>query len=506
MGLAAYAVASTATAPGASAALLLPGNDFVASYEAAWQVVDTTVHDNELGQLAWGSSYTLLSLVRMYQATGNALYLDRFVEQADAVWAKTDEARGVTDGQGRSGPVWRAGGSYAAAAAVVADVNGKALFEIRSPDPGASGATITVGSITGGSFSLTLSHPSYSPSTVTLTGVTLDPASASSIENKVAGAYHLPETGDPNKRLWTVKRLGGSVDAVPVAGTTSLEQRYSAFSGHTGQIAYPIAMFARLVLRGDLASAQGVPLKSVAIDYLARVRRAVAFHDPEWRFATLSNGHVGGDYAWPYGAPVPFDGLVQPLNLSHAMGQLLAELYRIDRTPAFRPRINAMVRTFRVCATEVGTAWKWPYWPTHSELYNGYAAVSGRSEYTTAYPATRHIEDISHGAISVEFLAAAARAGTEAGALDTSRLVATYLNHVKAGTSTAYLRVDGTTPATESQAAQAGRWLSLAQWGSTIVGHVEAVYRAMSLAPASPSHLSGIAYVAWARNQGWLRD
>ncbi|UUW92198.1 hypothetical protein [Pimelobacter simplex] len=505
-GLAAYAVASTVTAPRASAALLLPGNDFVASYEAAWQAVDTTVHDNEAGQLAWGTSYVLLSLVRMYQATGNALYLDRFVEQADAVWAKTDEARGVVDWQGRSGPVWRTGADYTTAAAVVAAADGTALFEIRSANAGATTATVTVAAVSGGSFNLTLTHPGLAPSSVTLSGVSLDPASANSIETKVADVYHYPVSGDLSKVFWTVKRLGGSTDAVPAAGTTALSRRYCALSGHTGLIGYPIALFARLVLEGNLTSAHGAPLKPVALDYLARIRRAVAFHDPEWRFVTLTNGHVGGDYVAPYGAPVPHDGLIQPLNLSHAMGQLLVELYRIDRTAALRPRINAMVRTFRVCATEVGTAWKWTYWPTHSELYSGYAAVSGRSEYTPAYGFARQVEDISHAAISVEFLTAAARAGAEAGTADTSRLVATYLNHVKAGTSTAYYRVNGTEAATASQAAQAGRWLSLAQWGSTIVGHVEAVYRASSLSPTSSSHLPGIAYVAWARNQGWLRD
>src|SRR5688500_18936657 len=62
---------------------------------------------NEESYLAWGESYVMLSLVAMFERTGDRLYLDRLAYHADGVLAQRDDARGVADYAGVSGACWR---------------------------------------------------------------------------------------------------------------------------------------------------------------------------------------------------------------------------------------------------------------------------------------------------------------------------------------------------------------------------------------------------------------
>lgn len=482
-----------------AAADLLLDPDPVQAYEKAFARVDTSVRDNEAGWLAWGVSYLLESLVRMYQATGNIAYLDRFVERADATWALTDVNRGVTDWSGRSGWVWRTGGSYTAAGVAVPDAAGEPLFEIRYASATPSTATVTVQNPSAGRCDLVLTHPTTG--TLTLTGVSLDPASADDVVDRVnTQAYGL-------SRRWTAKRLGGAATATPLAGVRSLQQRYYAFAVHTGMVTYPMAMFARMVLEGARAGDHTlVRYVGAAQRYLTWTRKAVAFHDREWRWRTLPDGSTGGDYVWPKGAPVPFDGLVQPFNQTQGLGQTMAELHRLDASAAYAAKVQAMVRAFRGDMEVDGAAWQWHYWPTYSELFNSYPASANLSEYTPWYGRASQYEDISHAAISVEFMVAAHRAGLGTATTDLDRLAHTYLDNIRNGDTGVFTRVDGTTPAVDSNAAQAGRWLALEPWGPGMAAHVTAVYDAMVLEPSQNSHLLGIGYLAWAAAQGWLQD
>jgi len=481
-----------------AAADLLPDADPVQAYEKAWTTVDTSVRDNEAGWLAWGISYLLLSLVRMYEATGDVSYLDRFVARADQVWDQTDIRRGVTDWQGRSGWVWRTGGSYTAAGIAIRSDAGESLFEVRYAAATPSAATVTVSNVHPGGCDLVLTHPTTG--TVTVAGVSLDPASADDVVARVNAVY-------TTSRRWTAKRLGGAATATPAEGTSALQQRMYAFAVHTGMVTYPMALFARLVLeRGRSGQRDLIRYRGAAQRYLTWTRKAVAFHDVEWRDRTLGDGAAGGDYVWPKGAPIPFDGLIQPFNQTQGLGQTMAELYRIDRSPVYAAKVRAMVRAFRSDMETVGAARKWHYWPTYSELYQSYPASAGLSEYTPSYSRATQYEDISHAAISVEFLRAAQQAGLEATTTDLEAYAHTYLDLLRNGPTGVFTRVDGSTPAVESNAAQAGRWLGLAPWGPGMVEHVTAVYDAIALAPTQGSHLLGVGYVAWAANQGWLRD
>ena len=491
--------AATLTGAGLPAhASLTLDPDPVTAYELAWDRVDTSVPHNEAGGLAWGMSYILLSLVRMYQATGDTRYLDRFVERADQVWAQTDVRRGVTDWAGRSGWVWRAGGNYTAAASVITDTAGTPLFEVRYASTYASESTVTVTAASAGGADLVLENPHTGSFPVP--GVSFDPSSPDFVVDRINTEIYQPG------RRWTAKWLDGDVAAVPAEGTVPAAQRYYAFAVHTGMVTYPMALFARVVLQQQLVRYRGAARR-----YRLWSEKAVAFHDAEWQWRTLPDGSTGGDYVWPKGAPVPFDGLTQPFNQSHGPGLTMAELCRTlpgggrDRY-GYRAKVEAMVRAFGSDMEDRGAAWQWHYWPTYSELGRGYQADEELSEYTPWYGSVTSYEDISHAAISVEFLIAAYRARVAATDEDAAHLAATYRDQVADGEDQVFTRVDGTTPATDSMAAQAGRWLTLQPWWPGMAGHVGSVYEAMELEPGFGSHLAGVGYLAWAANEGWRLD
>jgi MYXO-CTERM domain-containing protein len=64
--------------------------------------------NNDSGTLAWGASYVMLSYVVMYDATGDAAYLDRLCELGDRVLLQRDSVRGVTAYDGQAEPCWQA--------------------------------------------------------------------------------------------------------------------------------------------------------------------------------------------------------------------------------------------------------------------------------------------------------------------------------------------------------------------------------------------------------------
>lgn len=461
--------------------------DTVEAYEKAWAAVDTSVPDNEAGGLAWNMSYLLLSLVRMYEATADTRYLDRFVERADAVWRRTDRARGVREHDGRSGPVWRAGGNYTAAAAVVPDAQGRPLFEIRYASSAPTSAAVAVTRAGDGTFDLTLTHPSVP--TQVVTGLSLDPSSPDFVVTRInRGVYH------PNRR-WTAQALAAS--GTPVVGSHRMAQRYYAFAVHTGMVTYPMALFARIVLERGLA-----PYAAAARRYVALTRAAVAHHDHEVAWRIMPDGSRGAVYVWPTGAPVPFDGLIQPHNQSQGLGMTMSELYRIRRDGRYAELVVGLARSWISTLERSGGAWSWRYWPTYGELFSGYADT-GRSTYTPWYGPATQVEDISHAAITVEFAAAARGAGLGIDDAVLRELANTYLTNVARDAGSVANRVDGSQVAALSVAAQAGRWLALDAVEPRIADHVRGLYRALHLPPEVSSRLAGVAYLVWAGHDGW---
>ena len=435
--------------------------------------------DNEAGGLAWGTSYIMNALVRMYEATCDPAYLEELARVGLDVLAQRDSVRGVTDYLGRSGPVWRTAGNYTAGVAEITDVAGNPSLDVRYGGTQSSEATVDVTAI-GDTFSLVLHHPMHDPTT--LEGLSLDPASPDFVEDRIyTDAYG-------SGARWTAVVRGGGL---PMDGTVAFESLYYAYAVHTGQISYPLAAFARLVFTTPALSGH----HRTAQTFAAAAHAAVAFHDDEWH----ESGADRGDYVWPLGAPLNFDGTIQPFNQSHGLGQTIAELHRIEPDAEYANKVGRMVRSWRNDRVLDGEAAVWSYWPTYSEVYRGWARGEVESTYTPSCSATTSAEDLSHAAITIEFIRAAQQAGIEATEVDLASLAATYRDKVARGADQVWGRVDGTTDASASYIAQIGRWLPIDKQGPDVESHIQATY----LRSGAPSRGLNTAYLHWASVDGW---
>ena len=137
-------------------------------------------------------------------------------------------------------------------------------------------------------------------------------------------------------------------------------------------------------------------------------------------------------------------------------------------------------------------------------MYAGYPKAAGISEYTPLYPASRQIEDISHAAISLEFVHAAYEAGIDTGlAADVERFTATFTTKVVRSATEVWLRVDGTADAVPANAVQCARWGVYAEHDPLVYQQSLRVDDAVQLVPVQGSHALGIAYLNWAKQAPW---
>lgn len=481
--------AARAVAAGA-AALDYDSPAAFAEAQAAYLAIDPP--DNETGLYAWGESYFLLGLLRMYEATDDPQYLDTFEQRADHLLATTDAARGVTDYRGVSGPVWRAAGNYTAGHGTLAAADGQPLVQLRWAGSRSGESTAVVSNVSGDTFDLQLANPATA-TVVTLTGVSLDPAAAGYVVDAVNAAY-------ATSVRWTAVDLRPApvAEPAPQAGTVAFDPQFYAFAVHTGMIVHPLALYARMVVEAPAAHGGRA---GRARQWLDAVRASIDFHAEE--FVVRADGI--GDYVWPKGAPVPFDGTIQPYNQSNAVGQAMAEVFRATGGRHYGAELRAMIAGLRHgLVLDADGAYVWRYWPVHSQLYGGYAAADGVSEYTPSYQASRQVEDISHAAITLEFVYAAHGAGIDAGlATDMGRFTDTFTRNVVRSPTEVWLRVDGTADAVASNAVQCARWMPCTQLDPLVHQQSLRVYEAVGLVPEQGSHALGIAYLNWAARQAW---
>lgn len=471
-----------------------PAYDSPEMFDAAQTAyLATNPSSNEDGKYAWGESYFLLSLLRMYEAYQDEKYLDTFEDRARHVLATTDRARGVTDYLDRSGPVWRAAGNYTVARGVLADGNGLPAVELRWAWSRPAESTAEVANVSGSTFDLLLRNP-YQNTLVTLRGVSLDPASPTYVVTAVNKAF------TPSLR-WTAADLRPNPGPAPApaVSTIGFQPQYYAFAVHTGMVAYPLARYARMVLQSPKLR-HGRRL-GMAHRLVAAAKQAVAFHDSEY----VANADGTGNYVWPKGAPVPWDGTIQPYNQSHGIGQVLVELYRATREQRYLVRVQEMLKAYRLgLQLTTDGAYLWTYWPPYSQVYKGFPVTSGLSENTPYYPAQRQYEDISHAAISTEFLHAAYDAGIDTQlATDVQRAAATFTHKVIRSDHEVWFVINGTSVPVPDNAVQCARWIPYAEQDVLIYQQSLRVYDAVQLVPVQGSHALGIAYLNWAKNSGW---
>lgn len=439
--------------------------------------------NNESGGLSWGQSYLCQALLRCYEATGDAHYLDEFVRRADWIVDMTDRARGVTDYLGRSGPVWRENYNTAAQAALKSSTDEPIVYiRYAGEHSGEAYATVLPGVATD-SFTIELTHPMRG--SVRMAEVSTDPRSPRFVESIVfQDAYR---TNAP----WTavVRRQG-----LPKAGRVRLSPSYYIGAVETGMIAYPLARYARMIL-GHPSLSKG-PRRGSAERFLRAAEDAVAFHDSEWS----AEGVVAAGYKAAKGSPVFADGCQLPFNRSHAMGQTLVELSRATRVPDYADRVHALVRSWRA-ALQPGShgGATWNFCPPFSRIFTGYDITDRVSVYTPQMHPIQVMEDISHGAITAEFLVAAHDAGIAVTDDDLQVLVGAYLNELSLGAESVRWRFDGA--AAESvRAVQCARWMGVTN--KNVAHHIASVMKHIGPRPNRASIILGQAYLAWGANRG----
>lgn len=447
---------------------------------------------NEHGGLAWGQSYVLAGFIRMYEAYQDTHYLERLITNIDLVLANRDSERGVADYRGESLPAWRAMHPYTVGLVALRDSAGRPVLEVRSS---VSYADLTSATVLAGSaadrFTLEVKS-SRNGATSTFTDLSMDPASPDYAVTKILNAY-------PTPNQVTARDLDPSGTTPPAQGTNPLVSQPVLFAVHTGMITYPIASFARIVL-GTPKLRANPRYRAKAVEYLAAAKAAAAVHDREWR----QTDDGGGYLTWVKGTPLGYDGTEMPTNQFLALGLTYAEIAAATGDPVYADRTRRMARTLaRELKTNEKGAYTWTYWPTFGVTYNGFSAADGISEFTPSGRGAKQREDLSHGAIDVEFAALAFRHKLGFKGVDMVRLAKTYSKNMATtepgGVPTTSLYVDGTGGlAAAGQYLQAPRWLAVAQWDPATFEHARSIYEARALVPSQGSHIAGVAYLNWA--------
>lgn len=435
---------------------------------------DDTIHGGS-GGLAWGQSYLLAGLLRMYHAYGDTSYLDRFVENTELVLSVRDSERGVTDWRGLSLPAWRANHPYTVGAVELADEQGRPTLEVRVGRvySGSTSVTVRAGSQPG-TFDLDVLH-SQSGNRRTYSGLTMDPASPDYAVQRLYDAY-------PATVLATAVDLRETPTAGgnPAPGTFQMTSKPSIFAVHTGMITYPMASFVRLI-RSSPVLARNARYRRKAHEFLRAVRQAVAVHDPEWRENDAGEGYL----IWLKGSAQQWDGSEQPINQTLGWGQTVAELAMITGEETYRHRTQAMANMLRrELAVDAGNAYTWHYWPTFGNMYNGYAKTGSPETDISLYNPNlgsqlRQIEDVSHAAITVEFAVRAFRAHLGMNGQDMARMARTFTQNVARtvnGVPTTGVRIHGGGGASTTYAHQAARWMPLAAFDREVYNHSLAIY------------------------------
>jgi hypothetical protein len=470
---------------------------------------DNTNADGRSGMLAWSQSYVLLGLVRMYETWKDTYYLDRLIENIDKVLSVRDSERGVTDYRGKSLPAWRADHPYTLGVTTLADSNGRPSLEIRQALPYAEDTTATV--LAGSrpdSFTIRLVNTQYNR-TVTFTDVTLDPASPDYAVRRFYDAH-------PGPMQLTARDVRSKPAAAGNLATGSFPMTTLPviFAVHTGMITYPIASFVRIVLHSPVLVSRA-RYRAKALEYLAACRAAVAVHDWEYRL----NQRGEGNLIWPKGQPLTWDGCEQPINQSVALGMTLVELAIATGDRSYRRKVSAMAKMFaRQVGVDNGGAYTWHYWMQGGLVYDGYPKTGSPktdvSFFNPSGPGASQFEDISHGAIDVEFAARAFRAKLGFTGHDMTRIAQTFTQNVAMtdanGLPSIHTTVAGTGNGGASVAHQAPRWMQVSPWNRGVFKHSLALYDRYQPTPEKDGQqaigfgwlLGNVAYLNWGAKYG----
>lgn len=217
---------------------------------------------------------------------------------------------------------------------------------------------------------------------------------------------------------------------MPGWGSTNYtDGKWHVWLVHTGMITYPMAAFARIV-RDD--SALHGAYKAKADHYLAKTVEAVDAFDAEW-VETRREGYYTAAAGEEKGRAMAFNQML-------ALGRAHIELWLAGSGEKHLTRARRMARWFK------------------SHLKKG----RDDTYYWTYGSKSDRAEDLTHGAIDVDFACLAYRHEIEFTREDLKRFANTFMKLMRQPDDRFSLRVDGSGKATDEQTAAAGWWLDLA--------------------------------------------
>lgn len=423
--------------------------------------------DNRSGAIAWQESFVLMSYLEMYSATEDARYLDLFVAHGRAVLAARDEARGVTDYAGRSGPVWRSGGRYNWAMLTLAGADGKDFGLVVAMRPGLNDQTVLT--ITAdpsrGTFDLVARNAALKR-TESFRALSVSSGSSRYWPDLIARHSALIRGYKP-------RPPADLTLPAPVVDAT-LAPCFVVHVAHTGLVALPLARFARLVRADPAMSAR---YGTDAARFLGAAQDAAAFHDGQWE-----QDGAGTGYRNETDAPTFLRGSPLPLNQDVVMGRAMLELARATGRETYRRRaelIGEELRRAMVENRDHGYVWRY------------------RRDGSGSW------EDVSHAALAVDFAFDAAQGPDPLPGYDDSmlaRIANTLVVTMRRGRVFSD-RVGGPWRATDRSANKlaAARWMKLGRVSGDITDALMPVIWELPEAPATGQNLYAAALAASSR-------
>ena len=233
---------------------------------------------------------------------------------------------------------------------------------------------------------------------------------------------------------------------------TSYQDGAYCYVVHSGMIGFPIAEAARIVaLHGleDEPDSDGRTFGEKATEWTTAAAEIVAAHDDQWR--------DDGYYIFREDASfLTYAGVDVPLNQSNAMGRLLLTMHALTGEVAYHDKAAALAaRLKEQMSTGSDGALLWNYW-------GGTYSANG--------------EDISHAAISADFVVRCAEHGVVFDDRDLAGLAATFTERIYVDDHTFSDYIGGSSTGTNTHLPQIGRWLRLSPTSATVYAAVHDLY------------------------------
>jgi hypothetical protein len=413
----------------------------------------------------------------MYEATYDATYLGAAKRIIDYLLSQTDEERGVVDYRGVSGPVWREGAATSVSHVNLANRHGQTVLQLRCVPPNSDRAEVDL-TTSEGRYSLTLRHPERN--LLRLVSVSSDPADDRFVEDAL-----ISESSSAHAWSATVFRA-----EAPASTRTGFIEQFTATPGATGVLTYPMALWARLADDAQLSNVLGVH------EVVAKIEEATAYFDVNWR----QDADGGGNWVIPKGQPTRFDGVGLPWNQAHALGATEVELYRLTGNSKYRGRVERLVTAWRAGWERVQAWPQWRRWPRDNPVFTGYTHDEEVSINSPARSPFTEWEDLTHGALSMEFATAAAEARIGLDQDDLASLARSFTEGILSPRGVRE-RFDGKgVPAVEW--AHAAQWLAISD--QEVARQVHRLLSGQRSVPSTPVGLLACGYLNLARSRGVL--